>query len=254
MLESEFGREKSRRSIRHEDGKTKAKTKAMHDFCERDFAVTSSVREFWCVVSITGWTLFMAVALLKRTPQSLSGKTYLGLTIIYFIDGMSLHNGGDRYLSLLAFHCLFLVPFTLETRCVAIPLAIWATGSPVNVFIIAFLFAPLLVRLRLLPSNFLVALNAGRKWSMIFFLLGIPLAKYCEANGICHLLDTGIPLLDEFLTPHNVFDHMTCFSEWQITLFLDLLVQLQRKNQIISPLVVGRPLFSATTTKDGYMK
>lgn len=223
---------------------------AGHDFCERDYAVSSVVRDFWCVATIAAWTVFVASVLYqrwfqndaspKRAPRSVSGSTYLALTFGYFVDGIRLHAGAARALSLLSFHALFLIPFAIETRCYAIPIAVAtptllsslapqlgealeAPLSPVHVWIVAFLFAPVFVRLGLLPATLQRALDTDprRKWSMIVMLFGVPLAKSFEARNLCHVFHTGLPLIDEFFTPHNVLDHMTCYAEYQVALVLD---------------------------------
>jgi hypothetical protein len=202
-------------------------------------------------------------------PHSISGSMQFLVTTIYYIDGIRIHAYTcDRVMTQELAVFLMMIPFFIEAESYLFPLAIVLPMIP-NVLIsmglrlfpagtsmmnsvvgldfvpafesllspvLVFIGTPIFVKLGLLPKNFQIALDRDQflKWSMILMFVSQALGRYLEANGHCHLLPfkTNVPLIDEFFTPHNLFDHIPSYFDYQLAIFFDHLVYLQKTSAL----------------------
>lgn len=227
-------------------------------FCEGDYAVTPRVKEFWNVLTAVGGLGFYAWKTWprrKRGPgQSWSGDVLMVCTTILWIEGVVIHavDSGrwlpTEFAAVAVYATLFLeTGYVFPLVSTVVPMFprllklfhLTESTSVLNT-ILSTPEAPAFEALAA-PLLCFVAAPALHPDMRVFFrypltvaaisiqLLSLGLARFLEAKGVCHFVHSGIPIIDEFFTPHLLFDHLPIFADYQFALLLDCLTTRGKK-------------------------
>lgn len=242
------------------------------EFCERNYAINFlgfEVKEFWNVVTILAWIGFYGFIVWQRLTkrnsrkQSICGDMYVCLVLIHYLDGVMIHaTNTSRWLHseivcLLTYSALYFeAQVYLPLISVLLPIAPRilkllnlvedGSASLLNKIlntptspafeallgpVIFFVVGPAInktTRRVFLKENLFTVVTCSFMLSLNAF------GRYLESQGMCHLLNTGFPIVDEFFTPHNVLDHCPSLNDYQIAILLDALVARIRQDSKVT--------------------